>query len=171
MVYRPIPSVTFGRYGNTGTIDVSQFSRTGSVYSDPDLFAVALQKSMNSNALSILFGDEQSEGNAIFGSSSFSGGDGTISDPLASMTTGTTYPSDLLGQNLYANTVSPQIEMIARSNLIGKTVTAINPVTKSRFSGDVKSISLNNGVLLIAIVDTSGKSINVTPENLLSVSE
>ncbi|MCX5750888.1 MAG: hypothetical protein NT099_04375 [Candidatus Saganbacteria bacterium] len=156
------PTVTFGKDGNIGTTDPSKFSRTGSAYStDPNLFIYELKKAMNTDALDILFGDEETRSNSVFGSGSALGGNtSSASDPF----------SDLTGQNSFDNSLAPQIEMIARSNLIGKTVSAINPSTKSKIEGKVESISVTNGTLLFNL-NVNGTIIKVPSENLLSVSE
>jgi len=58
------------------------------------------------------------------------------------------------------------MELIARSNLIGKTVEAINPLTREKFTGKVDAVLVENGILLIDIGGTK-----VTPEYLIKVTE
>ncbi|KAF0133323.1 MAG: hypothetical protein FD145_1341 [Candidatus Saganbacteria bacterium] len=162
MAIIPNPAVNFGSYGNTGTIDVSKFSRTGSPYTDPNSFALMLAQNMND--FDILFGDEEKKDSSTFGSSSlFSSSPSSVS-PYFGGLTGVDIPSDIGGQNTFFTGVSPAYEMIARSNLIGKTVEAVNPSTGQKFSGKVESVSVDGGILLINVGGTL-----LPPENLVSV--
>jgi hypothetical protein len=158
MTIIPTVPVNFGQYGNTGTIDISKFTRTGSPYTNPDNFALLLAQNMS--AFDILFGDENTSNNSIFGESSNFGSTSSI------------YQSSAFGNafsgaaNMDITGVSPALEMIARSNLIGKTVEAVNPTTGKQFSGKVESVSVEGGILLINVGGTP-----VPPENLIKVTE
>lgn len=160
MVYGQVPPI---RGGNTGTIDTSQFGRTGSPYTNPD-FLKLLNEQMFVQNFDILFGDEEQRDSSIFGGGNVSNLAPSSSSPMFGGLTGAQMPSDLGGQTTFFNGVSPQFELIARANLIGKTVEAINPVTKQKFSGEVKSVILDGGILLIDI-----DGIKVPAENLLKV--
>ena len=164
MAINPSIPVNFGKYGNTGTIDISKFSRTGSPYTNSDSFALMLAQNLNSN-FDILFGDEESKNSSIFGNTTAFGASSTnTSSYLGDF--GINNTSDLGGLTSSTTGVSPALEMIARSNLIGKTVEAVNPATGKQFSGKVESVGLDGGVLLINV-----GGITVPPENLIQVTE
>jgi hypothetical protein len=160
----PSPVVNFGQYGNTGTIDISKFTRTGSANTDPNSFALMLAQNMN--PFDILFGDENSSNSSsILGQQSFFN---TFPNTSSSLTggnsSGINFPSDLGGVATGFNGVSAQYEMIARSNLIGKTVEAVEPGTHKTFTGKVEGVSVAGGILLINVGGT-----DVPPENLINV--
>ncbi|MFA4966693.1 MAG: hypothetical protein WC624_00515 [Candidatus Margulisiibacteriota bacterium] len=163
MAINPSIPVNFGKYGNTGTIDITKFSRTGSATTNTDNFALMLAQNMN--AFDILYGDDQSRDDSIFGSSVFGTAPSSTSSIFGNVT-GVNFPSDIGGVSTGYTGVSPAVEMIARSNLIGKTVDAIDPSTRQQFSGKVESVSVQGGILLINV-----GGISVPPENLLTVSE
>jgi len=149
--------------GDTGTIDISQFERTGSPYTNPD-FLRLLNEQMFIQNFDILFGDEERRDSTIFGGASVMNMVPSSASPMFGGLTGVQMPSDIAGQTTFFSGISPQLELIARSNLIGKTVEAIDPITKQRFTGEVKSIILERGILLIDI-----DGVKVPPENLLKV--
>jgi len=158
--------VNYGRVppiygGNTGTVDVSQYGRTGSATTNPDFFRLYTEQLFTQN-FDVLFGDE-GVNNSVFGDTGIFG---TMPSDTSSLFGGadqTTLPSDVSG--LSTQTGGNQyLELIARSNLVGKKVEAINPLTKQKFTGTVKDISLERGILLINI-----DGIQVPPENLLKV--
>jgi len=159
----------FGQYGNSGTVDVSQFSRTGTATTNPDLFAVILAQSQNTSFSNILFGDSEDAYNSIFGSNSSSSGFDT-SDTSLFGGVGSNLPAELSGvggANTAYNNNPAYIELIARSNLVGKTVTYYDPSnTKDTKSGTVNSVSVDNGILQINVSGTA-----ITPEYLKSVTE
>jgi len=159
MAIIPNVPVNFGRYGNTGTIDTTKYSRTGSPYTNPDTFALMLAQNLTNN-IDILFGDETTSNNSIFGSSTNFGSGSSNAFSSA-------FGTDFSGLPTSGITgVSPAMEMITRSNLIGKTVEAINPSTGQKFSGKVESVSVEGGILLINVGGTP-----VPPENLIKVTE
>jgi len=171
MAIKPVPPLTLGQYGNTGIIDTSQFSRTGSPYTDPDLFSIVMQQALNTSSFDILFGDnDDSSSSSAFGGSGVLESIPSNTDPLFGGLSGVNMPSDIAGQSTFYTGVSPQIEMIARSNLIGKTVTAVHPTTKENISGEVVKVSVSNGILLTTL-NVSGTEVAVPPENLVSVSD
>ncbi len=158
MAIVPTVPVNFGPYGNTGTLDISKFTRTGSPYTNPNNFALLLAQNMS--AFDILFGDETTSNNSIFG-------EGTNFGSTSSIYGSSAFGSEFSGAaNLDITGVSPALEMIARSNLIGKTVEAVNPTTGKQFSGKVESVSVEGGILLINV-----GGIPVPPENLIKVTE
>ena len=162
MIYGSIPPISNGNYG---TIDPSQFGRTGSAYTNPDYVNLFYAQTFSNN-LDILFGDKETKDSAVFGGSSLFNSMPNASSPLFGGLGGLNVPSDIGGQSTLTSGVSPYMELIAKSNLIGKTVDAINPVTRQPFSGKVDAVSVENGVLLI---DIGG--IKVTPEYLVKVQE
>ena len=121
MIAIPNVPVNFGRYGNTGTIDISKYTRTGSPYTNPNNFSLLLAQNMSE--FDILFGDETSSNNSIFGESTNFGSTSSIYNSSAF---GNAF-SGAAGTDITG--VSPALEMIARSNLIGKNVDAIYPAT------------------------------------------
>ena len=158
MAISPSIPVNFGPYGNTGTIDITKFTRTGSAYTDPNSFALMLAQNMS--ATDILFGDENTSNNSIFGETTNFGSTSSI---YASSAFGDVFSG---AASSAITGVSPAVEMIARSNLIGKTVEAIDPSTRQQFSGKVNSVSIEGGILLINV-----GGIAVPPENLIQVKE
>jgi hypothetical protein len=164
MAINPSIPINFGQYGNTGTIDISKFSRTGSPYTNSDSFALMLAQNLNSN-FDILFGNEESKNSSVFGNTNaFGASSANTSSYLGDF--GINYLSDIGGQTSTTTGLSPALEMIARSNLIGKTVEAINPTTRKHFDGKVESVSVQGGILLINV-----DGIAVPPENLVQVKE
>lgn len=159
MAIIPNVPVNFGRYGNTGTIDTTKYSRTGSPYTNPDTFALMLAQNLTNN-IDILFGDETTSNNSVFGSTTNFGS--TASNSFSSA-----FGTDFSGLPTSGTTgVSPAVEMIARSNLIGKTVEAVDPSTGKQFSGKVESVSVQGGILLINV-----GGVSVPPENLITVTQ
>ncbi|MBU0572890.1 MAG: hypothetical protein KKH83_00200 [Candidatus Margulisbacteria bacterium] len=151
--------VNYGPYnGNIGTIDPSQFSRTGSPYTDSDYFQLYLAQALNTSSFDILFGNDEDSKNSIFGTSSdyssLFGGAGTFN-----------IPTDILGQGTVSSTTSTTLELIDRAALIGKTVTAVDPTTRKEFTGTVNSVSVESGMVLIKVGD-----IKVPSENLVTIS-
>jgi hypothetical protein len=162
MLYGPIPPLTDA---NRGTLDPSQFSRTGSAYTNPEFLQLYMAQ-LDKQAFDTLFGEEGMN-NSIFGDSNSSifGTTPTSTDPLFGGTGASTLPSDIAGS--LTNTGGSQyMEMIAQSGLIGKTVQAMNPQTKQMFTGKVNSVSVENGILLI---DVAG--IKISPEYLIKITQ
>lgn len=164
MAIVPKPLIDFGAYGNIGSINPTQFSQTGSPFTDPNLFKLYLAQALDTNAFDILFGDEERRDSTIMGGQSIFGSSPTNVSPLFGGISTIDLPSDIGGQNTFFPTVNPSELLIARSNLIGKTVEAVNPSTKQTFSGTVNSVGLENGILLIEVGSTK-----VPPENLIKV--
>lgn len=160
--------VNFGSRGNIGTIDVSKFSRSGSPYTNPDLFKLMLAQMIGGSAsdFDTLFGDNEASDTSLFGGTSFFGQTPSSTSPLFNGINGVSFPSDIGGQNIFNSGVSPAIELIARSNLIGKTVSAVDPATQQTISGKVSGVSVEGGIVLINVGGTK-----VPPENLVSVVE
>jgi len=132
---------------------------TGSTsLSDAQTFQLMLQQNMNKmiSGMDSIFSsgsDNDNSSDSIFGSS----------DDYLSSITGSTQTS---GSGIYGSGVnsSPILEMISRSNLVGKTVEATDPNTGQVISGKVNSVFYENNILLF---DVGGKKI--PPENLLKV--
>jgi len=167
MAIIPSPAVNFGKYGDTGTLDITKFSRTGSAYTNPDTFQVMLQQNMQSD-FDILFGNDDENNNAsVLGENNiFSSTPSSNSPYFGGTGSGSTLPSDLAGLSNYSSGTSTAVEMLARANLIGKTVEAVDPSTKQTITGKVMSISAKNGQILI---DVAGH--DIPPENLLKVTQ
>lgn len=161
----PSPQVSFGKYGNTGMLDPNSFSRTGTVYSgDTDSFQILLQQNIN-NAFNILFDDNNDNNSDTTFSSIFPNQTTTSSLFGGSLDTGD-ITTNISGQSSLFSEVNPALEMIARSNLIGKNVEAFDTATNQTFTGIVKSVQLEGGVLLIEVGDKK-----VPPEYLIKISE
>ena len=85
-------------------------------------------------------------------------------------------PSNLQGTNSMNNTdifgasafssISPQFEMSVYSTLIGKTVTATDPLNGQLMTGNVTSVQLQNGQIMVEI---NGKFI--TTNNLIGIKQ
>lgn len=151
---------------NHGTLDPSLFTRTGSAYTDPSFLKLYMAQ-LDQQSFDTLFGDEGLN-NSIFGSDSsnvFATSPSSTSD-LFGGTGSANLPSDIAGGNLSQIGGSQYLEMVAKSNLIGKTVSAVDPATKQQFTGKVESVSLDNGVLLLTV---GGKKVPI--ESILSISQ
>lgn len=161
MVYSPIVPLS-----NTdrGTIDPTQFSRTGSPYTNPDFFKLYMAQ-LDQKSFDTLFAEEGMN-NSIFGdSNSIFGTVPSSTDTLFGGTGGATLPSDI-GGGLSTTGGSQYMELIARSNLVGKIVEAINPQTKQKFTGKVDSVLVDNGILLIEV-----GGVKVPPEYLVKITQ
>ena len=98
---------------------------------------------MNAMTQGLLFGDNSTADDYTFGgtdmfsnysNSLFGGGSSSIS------------PTDFTGTNPFSAAQSPNyLQLIIRSNLIGKTVSAVNPATQRQVSGTAKSVQIDNG--------------------------
>lgn len=161
MSYSPIPPVSFPSTGNSGTIDINQFSRTGSLYTSTDQFKLMMAQNFSSS-FDILLGTEEKAQDSIFGTGNIGG---TSSSSLFSGLS-SALPSDIAGQNMLTNSITPQVQLVALSYLPGKTVTAFNPLTSETITGKVNNVSIDNGILLIDIAGTK-----VPPEYLTTVAE
>lgn len=156
--------INFGQYGNTGTIDTSSFSRTGSAFTDPQLFELTLQQMINKSAQTLLSNNNETDEDDPFAAFSFNT---NSSSSFLNGIGGVTMPSDLTGGNILSTSQSLTMQMIARSGLIGKSVTATDPEnTKQTISGKVEGVSVDKGILLINV-----GGIEIPPEYLLSVAE
>jgi hypothetical protein len=159
MPYGYVPPVS---NPGTGTIDPSQFTRTGSPYTNPEFLQLYLAQ-LEQQSFDILF-DEEGVNNSVFGSSSVFGASPSSISPAFGGMGEATLPSDIAGLGTSAGATPQYFELIARSALIGKMVDAIDPDTGKQFSGEVKSVSIENGQL---IIDVSGTKI--APESLVKV--
>lgn len=139
-------------------------SQVSSAYSNPELFQLQLNQAMNSMTANILFGDEDTKNNAVFGDSSALLGSTDLSSIYGSSGSSNSL-SDLFG-SMGTSTSLNYIQLIAQAYLVGKNVEAINPETKRSFTGTVNSVSLDRGQVLI---DIGG--IQVPPEYLLKVTQ
>lgn len=119
-------------------ISLSQFTQNSALYSNPDLFRLMLAQKIGGSPedFDILFGENKKDEDSLFGSSS-----------------------------IY-NPIPNTMEMIARANLIGKKVQAVNPENGEIFDGKVESVSQEAGTLLINV-----GGINIPPENLVTIKE
>lgn len=122
-------------------------------------FATILLNQMNSNNVdSILFGDQtndQTTGTDMFGMQ------GMIPGNLQG--TNTMNNTDVFGASSFSN-FNPQFEMSIYSTLIGKTVTAVNPLTGKEITEKVTSVKVQNGKVSL---DLNG--VTVPTENLIRV--
>ena len=121
---------------------------------DPKLATVLLSQMTTNNVNSILFGNENnttsSTDNIDFG---------------VSGSTGTTNVNDMFGTSAFSS-VSPQFELSVYSSLIGKIVTATDPSSGKEITGNVKSVLLENGKVML---DVNG--VKVPPENLSRITK
>ncbi len=147
--------------GNTGTIDLSKFGRTGGTSTNPDFFRLYTEQLYVQN-LDILFGEE-GVNNSVFGDTGTFGTAASSTSNLFGEFGGVTLPSDISGLTQQTGG-APYIELLARSNLPGKTVVAVNPLTKQKFTGEVKSVLIENGMILINV-----DGIKIPPENILEI--
>ena len=163
MAHAPVNAI-FSKYGNSGTLDISAYSRTGTALTDPNLAQVSFAQTLNQSIANILFGEDDEAMSSVFGGSSALG---STSDQAA-LFGGASSPTELsalMGQQSSLNTSPAYLELIARSNLIDKTVTYYNPSnTKETLSGTVQNISVENGILKINVDGAT-----ITPEYLKSV--
>jgi len=141
----------------------SAYGASSSSLSDADTFRLLMQQNLNNmiSSFNPLFSSEEEEENS---SSSFFGSAGNFL-PSSDLNTGTNPYGQFTNQASTTN--NPIIlEMISRSNLIGKTVEAIDPQTGQTITGKVQSVTYEGSLLLF---DVGGKLI--PPENLRRVSE
>lgn len=140
MLNTPILPVDFIK-----SLEPSQFTKNSTLYSNPDLFRLMLAQKIGGSPedFDILFGENKDNDDSLFGISS-------IHNPI----TNTNFAA------------SPAMEMIAKANLIGKNVQAINPENGETFEGKVGSISSEGGTLLINV-----GGVNIPPENLVTIKQ
>jgi hypothetical protein len=116
----------------------------------------------------ILFGESDTAFNSVFGSDTTSNGVASGNSSLFGGSSTSSFPSDLSGiaGQMTAYSGTPKyLELIARSNLVGKTITYYNPTnTKETLEGVVQSVAIDNGILQISLGTTT-----ITPEYLKSV--
>jgi len=160
MVY-PYGQVSPVAGSRTGTVDPSQFSQTGSPYTNPDFLRLYIAQ-IEAQSFDTLFGEEGMN-NSIFGDSNMFGSLPSTTSPLFGGMGEAMLPSDIAGATSTTGG-SQYMELIARSNLVGKTVEAVDPRTGKTISGKVTSVFVENGILLIDIEGTK-----VPPENLTKV--
>jgi len=164
MVYSPSSLPPLSNI-NRGTIDPTQFGRTGSAYTNPDFLKLYMAQ-LDKQAFDTLYGDEGLN-NSIFGdTNSVFNTVPSSTDPLFGGSGGSaSLPSDIGGATT-SSSGSQYLELIARSNLVGKMAEAINPSTNKTFSGKINSVSVENGILLI---DVGG--VKITPEYLVKITQ
>jgi len=163
MAVDPVSTIS----GSSGTIDptsalalnnnqISALLVSGNL--DPKFATLLLSQMSTNNTNSILFGGAQEGETAdIFGMQ------GLVPDNLLGTTS--TSNTDIFGGGAFNNT-SPQFELSVYSSLIGKTAKATNPMTGLQIEGVVKSVSLQNGVVMLEI-----NGINIPTANLLSIKQ
>jgi len=149
-----VPSIPLNYSNNKG-------SSASSSSSNADMFRLLMQQNMNNmmSSFNPLFSNEEEDS-----SSSFFGSAGNFL-PSSDLNTGINSYGQFTDQASTANN-SIILEMIARSNLIGKTVEAVDPQTGQTITGKVQSVTYEGSLLLF---DVGGKLI--PPENLRKVSE
>ncbi len=149
--------------GRTGTLDTSQFTRTGSPYTNPDFLKMYMAQ-IESQSFNTLFGEEGLN-DSIFGSSGTFGGSPSNIDQMFGGMSQATMPSDLSGLSQAGGANTQYIELVMKSYLVGKIVEIRDPQTGSIISGKVGGVMLENGALLL---DVDGKKI--PPEYLIKIS-
>jgi hypothetical protein len=123
---------------------------------DPKFAVMLLNQMSTNNVDSILLGNvnaNEPSSNIDFG----------VSSLTPNNIPGTTNINDTFGTSAFS-TVNPQFELSVYSSLIGKTVTAMNPVSGKQITDKVKSVLLQNGKVML---DVNG--VSVPPENLLRI--
>ncbi len=152
---------------NRGTINPTQYGRTGTAYTDPNTFKLYMAQ-QNQNNVNILFGDEEQFNNSIFGDTSVFGATPSSTSTLFGGVGSATLPSDLAGLSSTGGIASGSqyFELIAKSYLIGKTVEAVDPNTHKTFTGKVISVHKENEILKINV-----GGVDVLPENIIKVSQ
>jgi|GEM_PF-1577039 len=165
MAYYSAQPLTNTRYG---TIDPSQYGRTGSPYTDPDFLKLYIAQ-LDQQSFDILFGEEGMN-NSIFGDSSVFGAAPSSTSSLFGGAGSAMMPTDISGAGTNING-SQYFALIAQANLIGKTVTAYDSQTGKEFSGEVASVSVERGSLQINIRKESGEVVSVPPERLIDISK
>lgn len=121
---------------------------------DPKFAKMLLQQMASNSVNTILFGNQDTTGASDSGDL----------DVFGTQSTGTQSNSDILGQTSAFSGVSPQFEMSVYSSLIGKTVTAKNPLSSEQITGKVLNVQLQNNKAVLNINGTL-----VPTENLLKV--
>jgi hypothetical protein len=110
-------------------------------------FAVMLMNQMSTNNVdSILFGNAT-------GNDQSSNIDFGVSNLTPSNIPGTTNVNDTFGASAFSN-VTPQFQLSVYSSLIGKTVTAVDPLSGKQISGKVSGVQLQNGQVILNVSGT-----------------
>jgi hypothetical protein len=110
-------------------------------------FAVMLMNQMSTNNVdSILFGNQT-------GNDQSSNIDFGVSNLTPNNIPGTTNVNDTFGASAFSN-VTPQFQLSVYSSLIGKNVTAVDPLSGKQISGKVSGVQLQNGQVILNLSGT-----------------
>jgi hypothetical protein len=151
--------------GRTGTLNPSQFNRTGSAYTNPDFLKLYMAQ-LENQSYDTLFGEEGLN-NSIFGSSSMFSPSTSSTSSLFGGLDQTSLPSDISGLAGPNSGGSQYINLIMQSYLVGKIVDIRDPQTGQVITGKVNSVINDpSGAILL---DVDGKKI--PPENLIKISQ
>lgn len=140
-----LPSVNANLPVDSSLLDPYKIISSGQTV-DPELFKLYLTASMTN--LDALFGEEKEDKDDIFNTNSL------FSNPYSQS------PTEISSSTSVFN------EMIARANLIGKTVDAYDPETGNIFTGRVSSVTVDGGKVAIVVGEKK-----IPPENLISIKE
>jgi hypothetical protein len=129
---------------------------------DPKFVNLLLSQMSNNNVSSILFGNEDTTGGSSTGFDAF-GAAGLVPNNLPSDSSfgGT---DALSGSSANTSSVSPQFQLSVYSQLIGKTVTVVNPLNQQRVTDKVTSVELQNQQVVINV-----NGLIVSPSALVTI--
>jgi hypothetical protein len=117
---------------------------------DPKFASLLLSQMYNNNVNTILFGSEDTTGSS-------STGNIDIFDSAAAPSSN----FNVLGQTADNSGISPQYQMSVYSSLIGKTITATQPLTNGQITGKVTAIQLQNGQVMLNVSGTLVPTTNI----------
>lgn len=132
----------------------SSSSDTRTSVTSTDFMKILLAQ-MSSPDLSSLFGGNNNENSSsVFGTS--------MDSLFGSNTSLLTQALSGQGSSALGPFTTPQMELSVWSNLIGKTVDSIDPVTGAKVSGTVQSVLLDNNSTVLDIGSTTIKPSTIT---------
>ena len=126
---------------------------------DPKFATILLQQMNQNNIDSILFGEDINNPESSSAGIDIFGMQGMIPSNLQG--TNTVNNTDIFGASAFSS-ISPQFEMSVYSTLIGKTVSATDPLNGQRLEGKVTSVQLQNGQIMVEINDRFIPTNNLT---------
>lgn len=120
---------------------------------DPKFATLLINQMTSNNVNSILFGDNTNDGSSGSDSTDIFGMQGMVPSNLQAA--GASINNDAFGASAFGG-VTPQFELSVYSTLIGKTVSATDPLGGQQIEGKVSSVTLQNGNV---VLDINGRSV------------
>jgi len=137
----PVSSIDISQAASLNNNQITAMLVSGNL--DPKFTTLLLNQMTSNNMNSILFGTEAEQGNVdIFGMQ------GMIPNNLLGATSMNN--TDIFGASAFTS-ISPQFELSVYSTLIGKVVTATDPLSGQQIEGTVTSVTYQNGRVVLEI--------------------